>query len=58
MQAIHSGTTTERLVRAVLLVIMLTGFAAWYLWDGHVGYPRANARALIELLGRQDQPPP
>ena len=58
MQAIHSGTTTERLVRAVLLVIMLSGFAGWYLWDGYVGYARANARALLELLGRQDEPPP
>jgi hypothetical protein len=58
MQAIHSGTTTERLVRAILLVIMLIGFAGWYLWDGYVGYPRANARALLGLLGRQDEPQP
>ena len=51
MKPIHSGTTTERLVRAVLLVILVNVFAGWYLWDGHVGYPRANARGLIELLG-------
>lgn len=58
MQPIHSGTTTERLVRALLLVILMNGFAIWYLWDGYAGYPRANARALIELLGLQGDPAP
>jgi hypothetical protein len=42
MQAIQSGTTTERIVRTTLLAAMFTGYAAWSLYDGFVSYPREN----------------
>lgn len=51
MQPIHSGTTTERLVRSSMLTALICGFAIAFLWDGYVGYPRDNARQLMHSLG-------
>ncbi|UCE58571.1 MAG: hypothetical protein JSU63_14135 [Phycisphaerales bacterium] len=51
MQPIHSGTTTERLVRSGILVLLVLGFAIAFLWDGYIGYARKNAIALIESVG-------
>ncbi len=51
MQTIHSGTTTERLLRTLLLMVLVDGFTAAYLWDGYVGYARQNGRELVRLLG-------
>ena len=33
METITSGTTTERLVRTVLLALLVDVFAVAYLWD-------------------------
>ena len=38
MQPISSGTTTERIARSTLLVVLVNGFAVAFLWDGYVGY--------------------
>ena len=51
MQPIRSGTTTERIVRATLLMVLLNGFAVAFLWDGYVRYARQNAEELVQSLG-------
>lgn len=51
MQNIVSGTSTERVVRTLLLMLLLDGFTAAYLWDGYVGYAQQNAEEFVRLLG-------
>ena len=51
MQIIVSGTSTERVVRTLLLMLLIDGFTVAYLWDGYVGYARQNANELVRLLG-------
>jgi len=51
MQNIVSGTSTERVVRTLLLMLLIDGFTVAYLWDGYVGYERKNANELVRLLG-------
>jgi len=51
MQTITSGTSLERVIRTLLLMVLIAGFAAAYLWDGYVGYARRNAEELVTLLG-------
>ena len=51
MQRIVSGTSTERVVRTLLLMLLIDGFTVAYLWDGYVGYARQNANELVRLLG-------
>ncbi len=58
MQAIHSRTTTERVIRAVLLVVMVNGLSVAFLWDGYVGYARDNVDVLVKSLGLSSQPAP
>ncbi len=58
MQPISSGTTTERIARATLLVVLINGFAILFLWDGYVGYARDNARQLAQSLGLALDAPP
>ena len=50
-QMVRSGTTTERLLRAAFLAVVISGFAAAFLWDGFFGYPRENAESLVKSLG-------
>jgi hypothetical protein len=50
MRPIVSRTSTERIVRSAILVLFVTGFAAAFLWDGHVRYARDNARKLAASL--------
>lgn len=57
MEPIRSGTTTERLLRAALLMVVINGFATAFLWDGHFGYARNNAAQLAESLGLVDERP-
>lgn len=56
MQPIHSGTTTERIVRSAIPALLVTGFAGAFLWDGYVGYPRDNAAQLARTLGVTSAP--
>ena len=51
MQTIVSGTSLERIVRTVLLMVLIDGFAVAYLWDGYFGYAKENERELSRLLG-------
>ena len=51
METITSGTSTERIVRAALLMVLMDAFGGLYLWDGHIGYPRENVKQLAALLG-------
>lgn len=51
MQKIVSGTSTERVVRTLLLMLFIDGFTVAYLWDGYIGYARQNANELVRLLG-------
>jgi len=51
MQHIVSGTSTERVVRTLLLMLLIDGFTVAYLWDGYAGYARQNANELVRLLG-------
>ncbi len=58
MQPIRSGTTTERIVRTTLLVLLTNGFGIVFLWDGYVGYARDNAEQLVGSLGLEPDPFP
>lgn len=51
MEPIHSGTTTERIVRTTLILLLMGGFGAAYLRDGFGGYARKNARTVADNLG-------
>lgn len=51
MQSIVSGTSTERVVRTLLLMLLIDGFTVAYLWDGYVGYAKQNSEEFIRLLG-------
>ncbi len=51
MNPIHSGTTTERIVRTTLILLLVGGFGGAYLRDGFGGYARKNARTVAGNLG-------
>jgi hypothetical protein len=51
MREVHSGTTTERILRSAVFAALMIVFAAWYLWDGYVGYSRSNVTAVVRALG-------
>ncbi len=58
MPMVRSGTSTERIVRAVLLSLFVDVFAIAFLRDGYVEYARDNARKLVRSLGLADSTPP
>ena len=58
MEPIHSGTTTERIVRTGLMVVLFGAFAIAYLLDGFGGYARGNAKQFVEKLGLTADPLP
>ena len=58
MEPIVSGTTTERVIRAGLVVILVGAFAVWYLRDGMTVYPQDNVRDLVRSLGLELDPLP
>ena len=55
---VRSGTTTERLLRAGLLAVVINGFAVAFLWDGYFGYARQNVESLVNSLGLSIDPLP
>ena len=57
MTPIESRTSTERILRALLLSLLVDVFAVMFLYDGYVGYARKNAAHLVALLGLQTDPP-
>lgn len=54
---IESGPTTERKIRNTLLTIMISVFAAWFAYDGWVGYPSKNHEEFLGQLspGERDK---
>lgn len=48
MQEIHSGTTTERIVRTTLLVALFGGFSIAFLRDGYGAYARENVTDFLQ----------
>lgn len=50
MSGIVSGTTTERILRTLVITAMLTVFSAWFLYDGYVTWPRDNLEKAVEAL--------
>jgi len=51
METRSFGTTTERLVRAALFMMLADVFALMFFWDGYIGYQMENAAQVAELLG-------
>ncbi len=58
MLPITSKTTAERLLRNAALATLIGVFCGLFLWDGYVGYARANADELTKLLGLPPNPRP
>ncbi len=52
MNAITSRTSTERIVRSLLLSLLVDVFAIYFLYDGYVGYPQKNAVQFASLFGK------
>ncbi len=50
MTRIECGPTTERRVRTALFFMMFAVFAAYFLYDGWIGYPAENFREHLEDL--------
>jgi hypothetical protein len=52
MTQITSRTSTERIVRSLLLSLLVDVFAVYFLYDGYVGYPQKNAVQFASLFGQ------
>ncbi len=53
------GASTERKLRSLAAALLFAAFAAYFLYDGFVGYPRKNLAALHDTLNpRPASPPP
>jgi len=50
MEAIRSGTTPERRTRCLLATVACLAFAAWFAYDGWVGWPKDNIPRILENL--------
>ncbi len=57
MQSIVSGSSTERVVRSVIIMLVVCGFCMAFFWDGYIGYPRENAKGLLKSLGMKTDRP-
>ncbi len=51
MTNVTSGTTTERILRTLLLSVLVDVFAVMFLWDGYIGYPRKNVAEFMKMMG-------
>jgi hypothetical protein len=58
MQPIVSGTTTERIVRTALLLLLFGGLSVWSFLDGYIDYPRENVVKALEGKGIEVPKPP
>lgn len=47
---IESGPNTERTIRNLLMLLMVAFFAAWFAYDGWVGYPSKNFEDLLKQM--------
>ena len=55
METFRSGTTTERIVRTLILTVVLVLYSAWCFRDGYYKWPLGNLPKLLETL---PVPPP
>lgn len=46
---IESGPTKERVVRTLLQFVLIAFFAAWFAYDGWIGYPKRNLRDHLDV---------
>lgn len=47
---IESGPNTERSIRNLLMLLMVAFFAAWFAYDGWIGYPAKNFEDLLKQM--------
>ncbi len=52
---IESGPTRERIVRTALLLILLGGFGAAFVYDGWYGYPGENLEEHLKALPAEER---
>ena len=50
METFRSGTTTERIVRTLILTVVLVLYSAWSFRDGYHKWPLGNLPKLLETL--------
>ncbi len=50
MTPIVSGTTVDRIVRTCAITLMVVLFCGWFLYDGHVAWPRENLEKAVQAL--------
>jgi hypothetical protein len=53
MQAIVSGSTTERVVRTSIVTVLAVFASAYCFYDGYIGYPRENLKRAVSELSPQ-----
>ncbi len=58
MEPIRSGTTTERLIRTLILMVILVGYSALSFKDGYVSYPQKNVDVLKQNLASPESANP
>ena len=51
MQPIISRTSTERIIRVCIFMVLVDVFTVLYLWDGYIGYARNNRAEFARVLG-------
>ncbi len=51
MQTISTGPSTERILRAALVMVLVDVFTVLFAYDGFIGYAQKNATELARLLG-------
>ncbi|MCG3129523.1 MAG: hypothetical protein FLDDKLPJ_00256 [Phycisphaerae bacterium] len=49
------STTSERKLRVIFALLLFSAFAAYFLYDGYLGYPARNAEALRNVLDPRPQ---
>ena len=55
MEPIKTVSTLERIIRNSIMTVMVVVFAAYFLYDGYVGYPRRNLEQARQILPDEEQ---
>lgn len=58
MEPIASGTTTERVLRTIVLTVLFVGYSGWSFVDGYYTYPEKNVVQLMQNLSPVPKVPP
>jgi hypothetical protein len=51
MNVISTGSSTERIIRTAIFMVLVDAFTVYFLWDGYVGYAQENREQLAKILG-------